>query len=117
MHLDIEKGRISAMVSGSEIYTVEITIKALPRKKWHAVKKRCAGQIGSLLELLQGRLSENVMSVVTDRAKGLFPLPKEIHLSAAALTGPSCASMWRPCFTVWAQGLTRHRSYFSCCGA
>ena len=82
-HLDIEKGRISAMVSGSEIYTVKITIKALPRKKWHAVKKRCAGQIGSLLELLQGRLSENVMSVVTDRAKGLFPLPKEIHLECS----------------------------------
>ena len=82
-HLEIEKGRISAMVSGSKIYTVEITIKALPRKKWQAVKKRCAGQIGSLLELLQGRLSENVMSVVTDRTKGLFPLPKEIKLGCS----------------------------------
>ena len=82
-HLDIKRGRISAMVSGSDIYTVEITIKALPRKKWQAIKKRCAGQIGSLLELLQGRLSENVMSVVTDRARGLFPRPKEINLECS----------------------------------
>jgi uncharacterized Zn finger protein len=82
-HLDIEKGRISAMVSGSEIYTVEIAIKTLPLKKWKEVKNRCAGQIGSLLELLQGRLSSNVMSVVTDRGKGLFPLPGEISLKCS----------------------------------
>ncbi len=79
-HLDIEKGQISAMVGGSEIYKVKITIKTLAPKKWKAVKNRCAGQIGSLLELLQGRLSKNVMSVVTNNAKGLFPLPGEISL-------------------------------------
>ena len=79
-HLDIEKGRISAMVSGSEIYQVQITIKTLSKKKWKTVKSRCAGQIGSLLELLQGRFSRNVMSVVTDCQNGLFPLPGEISL-------------------------------------
>jgi uncharacterized Zn finger protein/DNA-binding XRE family transcriptional regulator len=82
-HLDIEKGRISAMVSGSEIYQVEIAIKTLSKKKWKEVKSRCAGQIGSLLELLQGRFSKNVMSVVTDRHKGLFPLPGEISLKCS----------------------------------
>jgi uncharacterized Zn finger protein/DNA-binding XRE family transcriptional regulator len=82
-HLDIERGRISAMVSGSEIYTVEIAIKTLARKKWQAVKNQCAGKIGSLLELLQGRFSKNVMSVVTDRDKGLFPLPGEISLKCS----------------------------------
>jgi uncharacterized Zn finger protein len=82
-HLDIEKGRISAMVSGSEIYQVEIAIKTLSQKKWKEVKNRCAGQIGSLLELLQGKFSRNVMSVVTDRRKGLFPLPGEISLECS----------------------------------
>lgn len=82
-HLDIERGEISAMVGGSEIYKVKITIKTLAPKKWKEVKNRCAGQIGSLLELLQGRLSKNVMSVVTDRAKGLFPLPGEISLKCS----------------------------------
>jgi uncharacterized Zn finger protein len=79
-HLAIGKGEIDAMVSGSELYTVKITIHTLARKKWTDVKKRCAGQIGSLLELLEGRLSKSVMSVVTDRNQGLFPLPKEIRL-------------------------------------
>jgi uncharacterized Zn finger protein len=82
-HLDIEKGRISAMVSGSEIYTVEISIKTLSANKWKTVKKNCAGRIGSLLELLQGKLSKHVMSVVTDQRKGLFPLPGEISLNCS----------------------------------
>jgi uncharacterized Zn finger protein/DNA-binding XRE family transcriptional regulator len=82
-HLEIKKGKISAMVSGSQLYTVEIAIKTLAPKKWKEVKNRCAGQIGSLLELLQGRLSKNVMSVVTDRQKGLFPLPGEISLTCS----------------------------------
>jgi uncharacterized Zn finger protein len=79
-HLEIAEGAISAMVSGSELYNVNIAIKKLPAKKWAQVKKRCAGQIGSLLELLQGRLSKSVMTVVTDRDNGLFPYPGEISL-------------------------------------
>lgn len=79
-HLEIAEGAVKAMVSGSELYNVDITIKKLPGKKWSDVKNRCAGEIGSLLELLQGKLSKSVMSVVTDRDKGLFPLPAEISL-------------------------------------
>lgn len=77
-HLAMAKGKIEAKVAGSEIYNLRIQIKTLPRKKWNALKKRCAGQIGSLLELLQGKLSDHVMEVVTDRKEGLFPLPGEI---------------------------------------
>jgi len=79
-HLEIAEGAVKALVSGSELYNVDITIKKLPGKKWSDVKNRCAGQIGSLLELLQGKLSKSVMSVVTDRDKGIFPLPAEISL-------------------------------------
>ena len=77
-HLAIRKGTIEAKVSGSEIYSLRIRIKTLPTKKWNAVKRRCAGQISSLLELLRGDLSDSVMGVVTDRQNGLFPLPGEI---------------------------------------
>ena len=84
-HLDITRGEVEAMVSGSELYTVKVAIKMLPRKIWQDVKIRCGGQIGSLLELLQGKLSANVMSIVTDRKKGLFPLPGEISLQCSCL--------------------------------
>ncbi len=79
-HLDITRGEVHAIVSGSELYSVTVAIQTLAPKKWQNVKNRCAGQIGSLLELLQGRFSKNVMAVVTDRENGLFPLPGEIRL-------------------------------------
>jgi uncharacterized Zn finger protein len=89
-HLAIDKGQIEAKVSGSELYTVRIAMKTLPAKKWNDVKRRCTGQIGSLIELLQGNLSAGVMAVVTDRQKGLFPLPGEISLKCSC---PDWASM------------------------
>lgn len=80
-HLSINEGGIEAMVIGSELYKVQISIEKLPDEKWQQLKKHCAGQIGSMLELLQGKLSKNIMSVVADRTNGLFPLPGEIGFS------------------------------------
>ncbi len=82
-HLQIASGEVKAIVSGSELYDVQIAITKLPQKIWSAVKERCSGQIGSLLELLKGRLSSSVMAVVTDRKKGLFPQPAEISLKCS----------------------------------
>jgi len=79
-HLDVRPGRIEAIVSGSELYNIRIDIKKLKPAVWKSVKKNCSGRIGSILELLQGRLSDQVMAVVTDREHGLFPQPREIKL-------------------------------------
>lgn len=89
-HLALHQGKIEAKVSGSSLYTVKIDIKTLPAAKWKSLKTCCAGQVGSLLELLQGKLSDRVMTIVTDRDKGLFPSPKEIQLSCSC---PDWATM------------------------
>ncbi len=80
-HLDMRPGRIEAIVSGSELHNIRINLKKLKPATWKTVKKKCSGRIGSMLELLQGRLSDQVMTVVTDRKQGLFPRPREIELS------------------------------------
>ena len=77
-HLAIKKGHVEAKVSGSEIYNIRVEIETLSTRKWRAIKKRCAGQIGSLLELLRGDLSDQIMEVVTDHKTGLFPRSREI---------------------------------------
>jgi len=82
-HLGIAAGVVEALVSGSELYQVRVEIGKLPAKKWGHVKGQCAGRIGSLLELLQGRLSDQVMAVVCDRDRGLFPHPREITLQCS----------------------------------
>src|SRR5436189_5493092 len=50
--LQIQPGKITALVSGSDLYTITITISVLPAEHWRGVKSRCSGQIGSLVELL-----------------------------------------------------------------
>lgn len=77
-HLEIDGGQIRAIVSGSQLYNVSITIAPLKAKKWKAVKRSCSGRIGSLIDLLRGRFDNGVMEVVTDRREGLFPLPGEM---------------------------------------
>ena len=89
-HLAIRPGRIDAIVSGSELYDVTIRIDKLKAVVWKSVKSRCSGQIGSMLELLQGKLSQQVMGVVTDRDRGLFPKPGEIKLDCSC---PDWATM------------------------
>jgi uncharacterized Zn finger protein len=81
--LQIEPGKVIAMVSGSEIYDIEIKIEPLAPKIWNAIKARCAGQIASIVELLQGRLSKGVMEIITGRDGGMFPAPDEISLDCS----------------------------------
>ena len=77
-HLGIQQGQVEAVVSGSELYEVKVVIETLEHKKWEALKKRCTGQISSLVALLQGELSDELMQVVADHKNGLFPQPSEI---------------------------------------
>ncbi len=81
IHLEIDTGKITAMVSGSYTYHINITIKPLPENKWETLKSQCVGGIDSALELLQGKLSNSVMQTMCDRDNGLFPSPKEINLN------------------------------------
>jgi uncharacterized Zn finger protein len=89
-HLGITKGEVAAIVSGSELYNVRIRIKPLAKSKWEHLKKQCTGKIGSLIELLQGKLSDEIMGVVTDRKAGLFPQSGEISYEC---TCPDWAGM------------------------
>lgn len=88
--LQIDPGQISAMVSGSRIYRVAITIAPIPEDRWKAVCADCAGAIDSLVELLAGKLSKSVMERVCRQQTGLFPSPGEIRLNCSC---PDWASM------------------------
>jgi uncharacterized Zn finger protein len=88
--LQIKRGQINAQVIGSKPYKIEIQIAALPEERWAALCKECSGKVGSLMELLQGKLSKDVMSVLCQRPNGIFPTPKEIEFSCSC---PDFASM------------------------
>ena len=81
--LQIARGKVEAMVSGSEIYRVKVDIAVAAPARWTAICQDCAGSVGSLVELLQGKLSKNVMERVCREADGLFPTPAEIKMSCS----------------------------------
>jgi uncharacterized Zn finger protein len=81
--LQIGRGRVSALVSGTRLYTVTITIAPVTAARWQAMCRDCAGSVDSLVELLQGRLAKGVMDRVCREGDGLFPSPREIKLSCS----------------------------------
>ena len=81
--LQIARGKVEALVSGSEIYRVKINIAVAAPARWKAICADCAGSVGSIVELLQGKLSKHVMERVCREADGLFPAPKEIKMSCS----------------------------------
>ena len=81
--LQIERGKVEALVSGSEIYTVTIGVTVAAPARWKAICADCAGSVSSLVELLQGKLSKHVMERVCREVDGLFPAPREIKMSCS----------------------------------
>jgi uncharacterized Zn finger protein len=81
--LQIARGKVEALVSGTEIYKVKIDISVAAAARWRAICVDCAGSVGSLVELLQGKLSTHVMERVCREAGGLFPGPREITMTCS----------------------------------
>jgi uncharacterized Zn finger protein len=88
--LHIAPREITAMVSGSEIYKVKVSIGDVAKAHWKALCANCAGGIESLVELLQGRFSKGVMERICHQDTGLFPRPSEIRFTCSC---PDYASM------------------------
>lgn len=79
--LRIAEGEVHALVMGSSLYQVTVSVAAVPEKHWHAVSADCAGSIDSLVALLQGKLSKAVMERICIPQTGLFPAPREINFT------------------------------------
>lgn len=88
--LQIGKGEVTALVSGSSLYTVKVGIHALEKPRWKTIIERCSGQIDSLVELLQGKFSRGVMEIITCKERGLFPSPRGISMDCSC---PDSATM------------------------
>lgn len=88
--LQIVPHEVTATVSGSRLYNVNIKIADVPAQQWASICADCAGGIDSVVELLQGRLAKGVMERICRQGDGLFPTPAEILFSC---TCPDHASM------------------------
>jgi len=76
-------GQIRGLVVGNDLYRVPINLQPVQKAEWKALKTDCAGRVSSLIELLQGKLSAQVMEIITRRETGLFPRPAEIRFTCS----------------------------------
>jgi uncharacterized Zn finger protein len=81
--LHISTGKVEALVQGSSLYQIQITFSTLPPARWTTFKQRSAGRVTNLIDLLQGRLSKEILADLTHRDTGLFPAPSEIQMKCS----------------------------------
>jgi uncharacterized Zn finger protein len=81
--LQIGVGKVMALVYGSELYKITIKIDPLDEARWTQFKKGAAGKVTNLLDLLQGKLSKDILADISAKGSGLFPSPKEIKLDCS----------------------------------
>ncbi|HEY2341476.1 MAG TPA: SWIM zinc finger family protein [Chthoniobacteraceae bacterium] len=83
LDLQIAAGKVTALVSGSELYEISIEISKIKAPSWKSLKAECAGRVGALIDLLQGKFAAPVMEIISRRDGGLFPQPKEIRFDCS----------------------------------
>ena len=88
--LQVNKGKVTGLVSGSSLYKISIVIDPLSAKAWGKLCQDCSQEVVSLLDLMRGKLSNAVIQRLTDPKDGLFPQPKEIKVTCSC---PDYASM------------------------
>ena len=88
--LALTPGKVTARVSGSRLYKVQIEVTPLAKARWKALCAESAGAIDSVVELLQGRFAKGVMERLCQPKTGLFPGPSEMSFSCSC---PDWASM------------------------
>ena len=81
--LQIAPREVTAIVSGSKIYKVKVSIANVGPARWKTLCTDCSGGIDSLVELLQGRFSKGVMERLCRQDTGLFPRPSEIRFTCS----------------------------------
>ena len=81
--LQIAKGEVTALVSGTSLYKVHITIDPLSPERTRQLTELLHGKISSQLDLLQGKIPKDVKELVGNPNNGIIPFPKEIHIDCS----------------------------------
>lgn len=81
--LKIQPGKITALVQGTRLYTVNIAVSPLDPARWVCLKKASAGRIQTVIALLRGQLGDDLLNLVCTPDQGLFPAPREIKLDCS----------------------------------
>jgi uncharacterized Zn finger protein len=80
IHLEINKGIVNAIVSGTDIYQVEIKVKPLEKQKWQNIQQLCIKNPEYSYQLFNGELSKQLLDDFLSKKNYIFPEYNEIDL-------------------------------------
>lgn len=82
-HLDMGPGRITAFVSGSELYFVEISVAAMDKKLWRDLCQKCSWEISSMADLYKGEIPARAIALLTDPDNGILPSVEDVNFACS----------------------------------
>ena len=91
LHVDIQPGSISALVSAEEVFEVELKLESLDEERLERLAATCSGHIDSLLSLMQGKVDEAVLLQLCHPENGLLPTPEDWRMHC------TCPDWAEPC--------------------
>jgi uncharacterized Zn finger protein len=83
LDLRISEGEITAKVSGTKLYDVTIRIDKLNDRQRQGIAAACARRVENIGALAEGTFPQELGDVFMKQGEGLFPSPKEIHMSCS----------------------------------
>lgn len=83
--LKLSENLARAQVVSDRLYQVQIRFSGVEEERLDALRNACAGKLTSLIDLIQGNLSDDVMELICDPAYGLFPQYSELRPSCDCL--------------------------------
>ncbi|UDQ98908.1 SWIM zinc finger family protein [Lentisphaerota bacterium WC36G] len=79
--LKINDNTVTALVSGSELYNVEIIFKKLDQYATEEFATAVNGKINSIIDLLNGNFSDEIMSIICHEDYGIFPQENDLIIT------------------------------------
>jgi uncharacterized Zn finger protein len=89
--LKIQPGEVRAIVADQMLHTTRLRIRPLDAETWGRLQQAAAASGPSLLDLLSGRLGEDLLRLLCDPDAGLFPRADEIRFDC------DCTDDAEPC--------------------
>lgn len=89
--LTIHPGEVRAIVADQTLHTTRLHIRPLEAETWNRLQQAAAASGPSLLDLLSGRLGEDLLRLLCDPETGLFPRADEIRFDC------DCTDDAEPC--------------------
>ena len=113
--LQIAKGKVTAMVAGSSLYKINITIAPVAAARWKAI---CRQELSILwLSSCRAAWPRVLWTGSVGRATVCFRHLRKSSCPAAVRTGQTCANTLRQHFMASVPGSTKSLNFSSCCAA